>query len=144
MELLFIYAYLWIFGFTSDKQYNDCLDRLFLKNEHNDILLELELCSNNPQTTLCKVNKYLEEELININKIFAPKFIYELTKIYKSNIFHIAEFADKCYTIWVNLPSNIGMKNPFFIFSYANDCLAYGDVKQTQEFLESAFSFYQE
>ncbi len=67
-----------------------------------------------------------------------------MNQVYKTNTLDIREFADRCYKMWTVLPKDISMQEPFHTLSYADDCLSYGDEKQTRELYEKAFDFYKE
>lgn len=41
------------------------------------------------------------------------------------------------------MPDSIGKKDPFYIFGYADDCLAYGDEQQCRELYERALDYYE-
>lgn len=45
------------------------------------------------------------------------------------------------YELWTMLPTEINEEEPFYILSYADDCLACGDEEQTKELYEKAFNF---
>lgn len=40
------------------------------------------------------------------------------------------------------LPQETGQKEPFKALCYADDCLSWGDEKQTRELYEKAFQYY--
>lgn len=75
MENLYAYSYLCIFGFYSMKEYDLQLDEMFSKESDNEILLELEECSNDYKNTFARLQKYFEYEVdflivINLEKHF--------------------------------------------------------------------------
>lgn len=121
MERIFAYVYLWAFGFCSRREYNMHLDDMFTQNVNDELLLELEECSGS----------YKESSL------FAG-----LARAYDEESCNISEFGNRCYNLWNLLPGTITMQEPYFTLSYADDCLSYGDEKQTRKLYEKAFSFY--
>ena len=46
------------------------------------------------------------------------------------------------YRLWTLLPKKIKLEEPFYILSYADDCLGYGDEKQCRELYENALNYY--
>lgn len=46
------------------------------------------------------------------------------------------------YSLWQNLPEQISYVEPFYILSYADDPLSWGDEKQARELYENAIGYY--
>ena len=55
----------------------------------------------------------------------------------------IVDFGNRMYELWNRLPDNISNAEPFHTFSYADDCLSYGNEKQCRELYEEAFNYYE-
>ncbi|MGM0125067.1 hypothetical protein IGI37_002463 [Enterococcus sp. AZ194] len=86
---------------------------------------------------------YKRQEALN-GALFGQYLFEKLKKIYFSDELQIDEFGRKMYSIWnTYLPDCLAKEEPFWTLSYADDCLSYGDEKQTRELYEKAFDFYQ-
>ncbi|HKM03042.1 MAG TPA: hypothetical protein VJZ04_00355 [Lachnospiraceae bacterium] len=55
MECLFAYAYLWAWGFCPIQEYNNHLDKMFLKAPDDEVLLELEESSSDYKKTFARL-----------------------------------------------------------------------------------------
>lgn len=145
METLFVHLLLWQCGFESEKEYEIILDKLFLENPMSDILLELEGCASNCDDTYEKISRFWNYEYDNLDvRMFGKELFSGLKSVYMDDSFPIKEFGEKSYALWNCLPDRIREIEPFFTLCYADDCLAYGDEKQTRMFYERAFAFYDE
>ena len=145
MESLIAAAFLWYHDLGSCEEYNSLLDKKFLENPDSDILLELEWCSSDCDKTFGVVFGFWKYDYFQFfdTNIFGRYLFYGLEMVYKSDSISIAEFGSRCYQLWINLSNAfIGEIEPFFILSYADDCLSYGDEAQTRKLYEEAFSFY--
>ena len=63
-------------------------------------------------------------------------------KEYYNNCSDINIFANKMYSIWINIPSFVQNKEPFWTLSYADDPLAYGDEEQVRFLCEKMLNYY--
>lgn len=72
---------------------------------------------------------------------FGKHLMENLKPIYREG--SLKEFGRDMYELWEKLPDSIGKKDPFYIFGYANDCLAYGDEQQCRELYERALDYYE-
>ena len=54
----------------------------------------------------------------------------------------LKQFAEKMYMLWESLPGNIQEEAPFFILSYADDPLSWGDEEQTRKLYEDMLAYY--
>ncbi|WP_333651632.1 hypothetical protein [Lacrimispora sp.] len=76
MNTLFAYAYLWAFNFISKKKYNAHLDALFLEESNDEILLELEECSSDLNTSFIKLKRYFENEVSSFESNIFGKVLF--------------------------------------------------------------------
>lgn len=142
MENLICKSLLWKIGFTNGEDYNAELDKKFLENSDNDLLLELECCSSNRDTTFDVLQRYWKYEYEDFSvDDFGKCLLENLKTIYFSN-FTIAKFGRKCYFLWQQLPSEIQMKEPFYTLSYADEPLSWNNEVQTRKLYEGIFDFY--
>ncbi len=66
----------------------------------------------------------------------------KIWKVYHKNIkkyyeycTDIKQFAEKMYSLWKVLPTAIQHKQPFYMLSYADDPLSWGDIEQKPFYL---------
>lgn len=143
MERLICKFLLWKIGFTNGDDYNMTLDKLFLENPTNDILLELEGSSSNCDTTFDVLQRYWKYECNDFSVvIFGKCMLEDLKAIYFSNIFTIEHYAKMCYSLWQYFPNEFNTTEPFHTLSYADDPLSWNDEKQTRKLYEQLFEFY--
>lgn len=136
---LFVYAILCLVGFDVYYAYEKVLDKLFMSNPDNDFYLELE-CSNYKEAIL---NTLTEMNVYPINHDeFGKCLMKALKPLYEQS--EIKNFSEKMYAMWTRLPSTIEFgEEPFFVFSYADDCLLYADEEQCRRLFESALNYYE-
>ena len=142
-EELSVYVILLEVDLLSDSEYNHYLDALFLKNEHNDLLLELECYSSDKlkSVQIIKNSLFYSDNPFDYNEF--GQFLFEkINIIYNQKNINIKKFGSKMYAVWQLLPSCISNIEPFWTLSYADDCLSYGDEKQTRELYQKAFKYY--
>lgn len=145
MECLFAYSYLWTLGFCSMQEYNEYLDRVFLETPDDEVLLELEECSNNYKDTFARLKRYFEYEANSFDAYKFGKTLFTgLETVYNSNLYDIVEYSKMTYKLWSLLPKTLYNEQPFWVLSYADDPLSWGDEEQTRAIYEEAFGFYRE
>ena len=84
---------------------------------------------------------YLFNEMqLDIDK-FSRKLMSKLKGIYIDEN-NLAEFGKRMYQLWQYLPKEISEEEPFYILSYADDPLSWGDEKQCRELYEKAIYYY--
>lgn len=143
METLYAYAYLWVFGLSTKEAYNKRLDNLFLADSNDEMLLELEGCSDDRQNTLACLHRHFTYEAKEFDAVLFGKTLFSGLEIaYQSDQMQLSEFGRKCYQMWNELPYDICMEEPVYRLSYADDCLSYGDERQARELYESVFAFF--
>ena len=143
MENLICKSLLWKMGFANAEDYNTTLNKMFLENSNNDLLLELESCSSDRNTTFDILQRYWKYECEDFSvDNFGKCLLEDLKTVYFSNSFTITEYGKKCYSLWQQLPNEMHTKEPFHILSYADDPLSWNDEAQTRKLYEDMFDFY--
>lgn len=122
--------------------YFERLNHYFLNNPENTILLELEFLYSDINGAIYKLLPLNVTNQIDYH-YFGKILFKEIENIYLSNSFTINDFGQKMYLIWnLYIPHPFHEQEPFWTLSYADDCLSYGNEKQTRELYEKAFQFY--
>ena len=67
MEKLICKSLLWKMKLSNDEDYNTTLDKMFLENSNNDLLLELESCSFNCDVTFDILQRYWKYDCKNFS-----------------------------------------------------------------------------
>jgi len=143
MESLICKSLMWKIGLSTGEDYNKKLDKMFLENSDSNLLLELESCSSNCDTTFDILRRYWKYECKEFSvDDFGKCLLKDLKEIYFSNTLPIKEYGMKCYSLWKELPSEIHTIEPFRALSYADDPLSWGDEAQTRKLYEELFEFY--
>jgi len=145
VECLFAYAYLWAWGFCPIQEYNNHLDKMFLKAPDDEVLLELEESSSDYKKTFARLKRYFDYETNSFDSVKFGKVLFNgLEDAYKTDMFNIAEFGKRCYDIWKLLPNFLSEDQPFWTLSYADDPLSWGDEEQSRALFEAVFCFFKE
>lgn len=139
MEELLAYAYLLGMDLISEEIYEDKLNELFQENPTDEDLLELEFFNRNRKETVIYIRTHINYNDIDIDK-FGRRLFVLLRPIYAS--MDIYKFVKAMYSLWKDLPENLQMVKPFWILSYADDPLSWGDEKQCREIYEEMFDYY--
>ena len=140
MEELFVYAILCGIGFEKYDKYQETLDRLFELNPADETLLDLY--GRTYKDAMLHIHSMMNECTLD-SQLFGYCLMKELGDMYLS--MEISEFGKNMYKLWHRLPNSIDkMQDPFYVLSYADDCLSYGDEKQCRELYESMLKFYEE
>ena len=137
MEELFVYSLLYDVGYEKINEYEETLNRLFLNNPEDRNLLDLEGMA-------FKDAMFHLRHLVNVLSFdtmeFGKQLMSKIKPVYDGN--NIADFEKAMYCLWTLLPEKIKLEEPFYILSYADDCLGYGDEKQCRELYENALNYY--
>lgn len=137
MEELFVYSLLYDVGYEKVNEYEETLNRLFLNNPEDRNLLDLEEMA-------FKDAMFHLRHLINVLSFdtmeFGEQLMSKIKPLYDGN--NIADFGKAMYRLWTLLPEKIKLEEPFYILSYADDCLSYCNEKQCQELYENALNYY--
>lgn len=144
MEKLVALCYAWAFGLSGKNDYVSELDRLFLKDPEDDILLELECLGDDRAAAWARLGWLADR--VNID-LFGKELFAALEKVYSENRFPLAEFGRRCFELWRALPYHPYQYEhiePFSTLTYADDPLSYGDEGQSRDLYEAAFDYYKE
>ncbi len=140
MEELFAYAILLYENIVTEEMYQKKLNELFLKNSENEMLLKLEWETDIDEAILY-IRTHIEYKNINDEKF--GKSIIKILKKYYEYCTDIKQFAEKMYSLWEVLPTAIQHKQPFYMLSYADDPLSWGDIEQSRSIYENVLNYYQ-
>lgn len=139
MEELFVYSLLYGVGYEKVNEYEETINRLFLNNPEDRNLLDLEgMAFKDAMFHLCHLINVLSFDTIE----FGKQLMSKIKPIYDGN--DIANFGKTMYRLWNLLPDKIKQEEPFYILSYADDCLGYGDEKQCRNLYEYILNYYDE
>lgn len=138
MEELFVYAVLLYNKIIPKEEYQHKLDKLFLENPFDDVLLELEYMQDIKEHILYIRTNF---DYNNFNHDIFGKILMKKLKEYYENV-EIQVFADRMWLLWKTLPDNIQEEEPFHTMTYADECLIWGDEVQTKELYEKMLNYY--
>lgn len=144
MEKLVALCYVWAFGLSDKDDYFAELDRLFLENPKDDLLLELEGLGGDRAAAWARLGWFADR--LNID-LFGKELFAALEKVYSENRIPLAEFGRRCDSLWCALPYHPYQYEhiePFCTLTYADDPLSYGDERQSRELYQYAFDYYKE
>lgn len=144
IEKLVALCYLWVFGLDDKDDYYTELDRLFMANPEDDLLLELEGLGDDRAAAWARLEWV--ESLLNVD-LFGKELFAALEKVYNENRFSLAEFGRRCYEMYFGLPYKPYQYEhiePFLTLTYATDPLSYGDEGHSRDLFEDAFNYYKE
>ena len=138
MEEILVYLILLYEELVTENDYHKRLDELFLDNPEDDDLLYLEW-----ETDIKKAVIYVRTH-IDYNNLDCEQFgrvlMSKIKEIYK-NYSDIRKFAERMYSLWESLPGNIQNTEPFWILSYADEPLSWGDEDQTRDIYEHMLNY---
>ena len=139
MEEILVYLILLYEELVTENDYHKRLDELFLDNPEDDDLLYLEW-----ETDIRKAVIYIKTH-IDYNNLdyerFGRALMSKLKEIYKNHS-DIRKFASRMFSLWESLPGNIQNTEPFWILSYADEPLSWGDEDQTRDIYEHMLNYY--
>ena len=152
IEKLFVYLLLLKTNFQKDiynellNEYINLLDKYFIENDNDELLIELEFCPSDIENSLYLIKSYcgicnrennsLYKTNIN-NNIFIEFLLEKLSDIYYKNITSFENFIDKLYILWKLIPFDIKYDEPLYNFNILSDCLSYTDNISAINFLEN-------
>ncbi len=143
MEKLICKSLLWKIGLTDGTDYSKTLDKMFLSDVNNELLLELESCSYDYDTAFDILQRFWKYECKNFSvDTFGRCLTENLKVVYESNVYSIEDFGIKCYSLWQQLPDELNTTEPFHSLCYADDPLSWGDEEQARKIYEEFFDFY--
>lgn len=124
-----------------DDEYATYLDSEFLKTPDNSFLLELELSSGDWRKTCALIRDHILDKPLD-TEAFVKFLMKQMEEFYNRNYDDIHLCAKRFYNIWKIMEDAIANEEPFHTFSYADDCLSWGDEAQTRQLYEKAFDYY--
>lgn len=138
MDELIVYAVLYSIGYERNDEYKEMLDRLFLQDPQNELLLDLEVRPF--RDAMLHLYALYDEMHLDHDK-FSRILMNKLKEIYSAEN-DLTDFGKRMYKLWQSLPDEISEEEPFCIFTYADEPLSWGDEKQCRELYEKALCYY--
>lgn len=143
MEELLALVYLYREGLTTEEKCLEKLDELFLEDQENDFLLELEWNFRTIKDLVVRVWSYCGTHACDLSAdAFGRVLMARLKELYHREGTDIHDFAGRMYNLWEGLPPWLQQEQPFFALCYGDDPLSWGDEAQTREIYEHAMSHY--
>lgn len=139
IEELLIYAILLYEELITENEYNKRLDELFLSTPENDDLLYLEW-ETDIKKAIIYIRTHFDYKNLDLER-FGKFLMGKLKEVYV-NYSDIKCFASRMYRLWESLPGNIQDIEPFWILSYADEPLSWGDEEQARDIYEHMFGYY--
>ncbi len=139
MEELLVCVLLLCEGFNFEEEYQETLDKLFMLNSENEVLLDLEFMSDDIKGSCLYLKAHFNYTEFNADK-FGQFLMQKLAVLYEQD--KLRHFAAKMYSLWQNLPDNISCEEPFWTLCYADDPLSWGDERQCRELYEEMLNYY--
>jgi len=139
MEELLVCVLLLCEGFNFEEEYQKTLDKLFMLNPENEVLLNLEFMSDDIKGSCLYLKAHFNYTEFNADK-FGQFLMQKLAVLYEQD--KLRHFAAKMYSLWQNLPDNISCEEPFWTLCYADDSLSWGDERQCRELYEEMLNYY--
>ncbi len=121
----------------ADDRYFNYLDKLFLENPTDDLLLALHWCTNDVHKTINLIINNVSKSDIDLIK-FKKALITELEMYFNKLTFE--NFYELGYLLWKNIPFDEAYEDPLHILSYAD----VGDKQQSIDLYEKIFRYYDE
>ncbi len=138
MNELYVLALMRSAGFPMEREYEQSLHALFLRDGENDDLLYLE-SETDPKLALLYLLARIPTEADRA-ATFGRCLMTALMPFYRSQ--SLTEFTAGLRRMWRLLPSELSFENPFHMFCYADDPLSWGDEAQCRELCERILHFY--
>jgi len=141
-ELYFYYVSLKT-EFVDIDTYSEWLNKVFLEcSNKDDILLELQFCTDNIEKTLEEMQIYINNRQISIDYHAVMKMIIsELKEQYKNKTM-LYQLTKKLYNIWTMFPENISSEKPFIILNSIDDPWSWNDEERVEQGIEKLIKYY--
>ncbi len=141
-ELYFYYISLKT-EFVDVDTYREWLNKTFLAdNNKEDILLELQFCTDNTEKTIEEMQIYICNRLNSIDYHAVMKMIIsELKEQYKNKTM-LYQITKKLYNIWTLFPENISSEKPFIMLNSIDDPWSWNDKEQVEQITEKLINYY--
>ncbi|MBE6623638.1 MAG: hypothetical protein E7621_05585 [Ruminococcaceae bacterium] len=141
-ELYFYYISLKT-EFVDIDTYREWLNKAFLDdNNKEDILLELQFCTDNIEKTieLIKIHLYNRQNSVDYHAVM-KMIISELKEQYKNKTM-LYQLTKKLYNIWTMFPENISSEKPFIILNSIDDPWSWNDEERVEQGIEKLIKYY--
>ena len=139
-EAVLAYVFLRHEEIVTADEYENRLNALYLKDPKNDILLNLEW-QKDTKESIIYINESIDFEKLD-SALFGKCLMERISVFYKEGHADLRNFAAKMYDLWKNLPDSIQHQQPFWILSYGDDPLSWGDEKQCRSIYEKMMNYY--
>lgn len=141
MEILYASVLLWKADLVSGELFNTYLDSAFIKDSNNNLLLELETCSSSCERVFSILQNDFQYPCKSLDEnTFKKELFSQLKNIYTTTDLTTEQFAEKCYSIWLDLPEQIKLEQPFYSLNTVNDCFSFGDEELAKEMFNDMFN----
>ena len=141
-ELYFYYISLKT-KFVDVDTYREWLNKTFLAdNNKEDILLELQFCTDNTEKTIEEMQIYICNRLNSIDYNAVMKMIISELKEQYKNKTTLYQLTKKLYNIWTLFPENISSEKPFIMLNSVDDPWSWYDEKQVEQITEKLINYY--
>lgn len=139
MEELLAYAYLIGAGFRLEEAYKRRLDELFMMCSSDKDLMELEWMSGDMKESMYYIFSHINNRDMDSEK-FGRALMGLIKPIYNS--MDVYQFAERIRPLGGYLPDDLYAEKPFCYLHFADEPLAWGDVKQTRKQYGDMLSYY--
>ena len=127
----------------SVEEYKEILNKEFIQNTDNELLLEREWNISDMRESILLVRNYCTEHREIFDDTVFGKFLFKKLKaVFEQENPDIRYFGGVMYRLWETLPPWLQDREAFYSLSYADDPLSWGDEEQTRKLYEEAFKFY--
>ncbi len=141
-ELYFYYVSLKT-EFVDIDTYSEWLNKVFLEcSNKDDILLELQFCTDNIEKTLEEMQIYINNRQISIDYHSVMKMIISELKEQYKNKTTLYQLTKKLYNIWTVFPQNISSEKPFIMLNSIDDPWSWNDKEQVKQSIEKLIEYY--
>ena len=141
-ELYFYYISLKT-KFVDVDTYREWLNKTFLAdNNKEDILLELQFCTDNTEKTIEEMQIYICNRLNSIDYHAVMKMIISELKEQCKNKTMLYQITKKLYNIWTLFPENISSEKPFIMLNSIDDPWSWNDKEQVEQITEKLINYY--
>lgn len=141
-ELYFYYISLKT-KFVDVDTYREWLNKTFLAdNNKEDILLELQFCTDNTEKAIEEMQIYICNRLNSIDYHAVMKMIISELKEQYKNKTTLYQLTKKLYNIWTLFPENISSEKPFIMLNSVDDPWSWYDEKQVEQITEKLINYY--
>ena len=140
VEELLAYAYLIRAGFHFEEALAKRIDELYMAHPDDRDLAELEWISGDLKETLYYIFARVNNDDIDREKF--GKALMELIKPFYQSM-EIHDFAKASGLLGSYLPADLYDEKPFCYLHFANEPLAWDDVKQTRKLYGEMLNYYE-